>query len=340
MLLQEAFISGKFPHYRQTPAKQNIDPVIRDILHPEGKIIKSTQTDYAIKYLQEHEDWMAVVVYMKRNRSAFVEIVGKTQKVIDEAVKSIFRGVKELVISDPNKISLNFVFSMGGGASINPRSIDIETWDSIKNNYSESIIPDVDYLMNLTPDKIAGKLMILHGPTGTGKTTLLSCLAGKWKNWCQASYIIDPQRLLNDPQYMYNTLLGESFDDPNRWKLIIMEDSDDETRSDAKLSSHGPGLSSLLNITDGLLGQGRKLVIAITTNEKIANLDPAIVRPGRLLKEIMVPELNKTEAQAWAVNNGTEIPSKLKSHPLTLAELYAIKRGENPDPLNKKRVGF
>jgi hypothetical protein len=47
-------------------------------------------------------------------------------------------------------------------------------------------------------------------------------------------------------------------------------------------------LSRLLNLTDGLLGQGRRVLAAITTNEDIRVLHPAATRPGRCLAQIEV----------------------------------------------------
>lgn len=338
MLLQEPFLSGEMPFICHSDGKVNIDPLVTGIKHPDAPVIKASITGYSHKIFQGTDDWKAVISFLPHNHSAYVQVVGKSQTIIDSVIETVLGKVPTVEFNEINKYRLNFTFSAGSGMmSVNPRSIDLINWDNIRPNYSESIVSGIETMMDLSPDKISGKLLILHGPTGTGKTTLLSCLAGTWRDWCSASYIIDPQALLNDPNYMYSCLLEEDYDDDgkNKWKLIIMEDSDD-AQSDSKISRYGSGLSTLLNLTDGLLGQGRKLIIAITTNEKINNLDPAMVRPGRLLREIMVPELTPAEAVKWALTHGTSLPVKFSDVPLTLSELYAIKRGENPDPLNKK----
>jgi ATPase family associated with various cellular activities (AAA) len=97
------------------------------------------------------------------------------------------------------------------------------------------------------------------------------------------------------------------------------EDCDELIRGEAKQHS-GQALSRLLNLTDGLLGQGRKVIVAITTNEDLARLHPAVVRPGRCLARIEVPALPLGQAQTWL---GTSLG--IPADGATLAELYALR---------------
>jgi hypothetical protein len=79
----------------------------------------------------------------------------------------------------------------------------------------------------------------------------------------------------------------------------------------------------LLNLTDGLLGQGRDVLVAITTNEDLARLHPAVVRPGRCMASIEVPALPYREASGWL---GTS--AGIRPGGATLAELYALRDGD------------
>ena len=104
----------------------------------------------------------------------------------------------------------------------------------------------------------------------------------------------------------------------------MLEDCDELISGEARASA-GQSLSRLLNLTDGLLGQGRNALIAITTNEDLASLHPAVVRPGRCLASIEVSRLPYAEAVAWL---GTA--RGIGADGATLAELYALRTGARP----------
>ena len=108
---------------------------------------------------------------------------------------------------------------------------------------------------------------------------------------------------------------------PHRWRLLILEDCDELIRADAK-DRAGQALARLLNASDGLIGQGLRVLVALTTNEPLAALHPAVTRPGRCLAEIFVGPLSHSEASAWLAargHAGAAAPAGA-----TLAELYAI----------------
>ena len=90
-------------------------------------------------------------------------------------------------------------------------------------------------------------------------------------------------------------------------------------RADAKQGA-GQSLGRLLNLTDGIVGQGLTVLLAITTNEPIHHLHPAIVRPGRCLADISVGPLSRPEALDWL--GRTE---EVDADGATLAELFALR---------------
>ena len=65
----------------------------------------------------------------------------------------------------------------------------------------------------------------------------------------------------------------------------MIEGADELLREDAK-SRVSQALSRLLNLGDGILGQGIAVIVLITTNEPIQLLHPALLGPGRCLAEI------------------------------------------------------
>src|SRR5258708_30783938 len=75
---------------------------------------------------------------------------------------------------------------------------------------------------------------------------------------------------------------------------------------------YGQALAKLLNLCDGLLGQGQKLLFLITTNEEVQNLHPAIVRYGRCLTNLEFPEFSESEAREWLDTHGVTTSASSK----------------------------
>jgi hypothetical protein len=79
--------------------------------------------------------------------------------------------------------------------------------------------------------------------------------------------------------------------------------------------SGSKGLAKLLNLADGLLGQGLRCLFLITTNEPIASMHPALLRPGRCLANI--------EFTALSAARAAELLGQPVGKDMTLAELCA-----------------
>ncbi len=78
--------------------------------------------------------------------------------------------------------------------------------------------------------------------------------------------------------------------------------------------------SRLLNLTDGLMGQGHDVIVLITTNEPLSAMHPAVVRPGRCLSEMEFGPLSVEAANRWLGAHGSGVTV---AKPTSLAELYA-----------------
>jgi hypothetical protein len=323
LLVLEAFTLGREPFARRTW----LDHVRRDAaLAPAGALlVREAHDDHARVRLYRGEGWTLRSAHWRRNRRADLLVTARTAELAAEVLKAATQGATKAKPKTPERVPVGFWHAGPHGPTRRLRDIDAPTWTEIRRNYNARVAATVDALMALTADEVGGRLLLVHGPPGTGKTTLLRSLARAWREWCQLDFVVDPERLFSDPGYLMEAALGDEGDDgKERWRLLLLEDCDELIRAEAKAST-GQSLSRLLNLTDGMLGQGRNVLVAITTNEPLSRLHPAVVRPGRGLARLEVGRLSPAEAAAW-LPDGVALPA---GHPdgLTLAELLALREG-------------
>jgi len=270
----------------------------------------------------------------------WISVAAATAEAADAAVAEWRERIPELRSEDSTDdtfVLLKFWAHgpMGAGAHI--RRLHAPTWPEIAANYPEPAGQQLATLMD--PDwrpGQGGQLILWQGLPGAGKTYALRALLHGWRAWCDASYVTDPERFFGESAYLMHVLLTGARDE--LWHLLIVEDAGELLAADAKLRT-GQGLSRLLNSADGLIGQGLRVLILLTTNEQLGQLHPAVSRPGRTAAIVRFAEFSAIEANAWLAARGSD---QTVASSATLAELYALLRGDPMAAARRaaSRVGF
>ena len=229
-------------------------------------------------------------------------------------------------------------WSYGSYANEASRSISVPSWWEIRDNYPAAVRERLERLVDSAfRPASGGQLVLWHGDPGTGKTYALRALAWAWRRWCDLHYVTDPDAFFGtNADYMMDVLLEEDEESSHRWRLLVLEDTGDLLALDGGGTA---GLSRLLNVVDGIVGQGLRILVLITTNEPLNRLHPAATRPGRCAARIEFGPFGTDEAAAWLERYGA--PGEPPAHP-TLARLFAHLRGDElPDGEPRaRRFGF
>lgn len=166
-------------------------------------------------------------------------------------------------------------------------------------------------------------LVLLHGDPGTGKTQYIRVLL-KELSKVHKSILYAPPSLsasLTDPamiEFISDWVLGEERD-----CILLIEDAEPLLEVRGGSDGRSLGISNLLNMTDGLLNDILGLTVIATFNTPLAKIDPALLRPQRLVARKEFRKLPKEQFVKLSEALEMELPDM--QFPATLAEFYASK---------------
>lgn len=282
--------------------------------------------DGALRVIYDEEDSTVDVLLTTADESACAVIEEWAEETLDSAPAT---GAVYAIAS-----------TMGGYEA---QLLDFAGDSLTRENYTPAALEQYDYICGqLNSDTPSGRVVILDGPTGTGKTYMVRGLVHEVAD---TMFLVVPHGMLEamvSPSMLGFMLELKSDSEKSRIALVL-EDADDVLvpRDAGNMSL----ISSLLNLGDGLMGAALNLRIIATTNAQADHIDSAVLRPGRLLARVHVGRLPETQARArlQQLNSKAHLPRKRKSRSVgfdtgdevtsySLAELYGAANARDGEP--------
>ena len=194
-------------------------------------------------------------------------------------------------------------------------------------------------------EKQKNGLVLMHGEPGTGKTQFIRQVLNSMLKMKKAVLYVPPSfsaQLLNPDMLNFITdWVHEKAEEEGKDCVLLIEDAEPLLEIRHGADGRTTGISNLLNMTDGLLGDILGLTVMATFNTQLAKIDPALLRPQRLIARKEFGKLSREQAEKLAEINGTPVPDI--TYPASLAEYYST--AENNESLThviKKdtKIGF
>lgn len=211
----------------------------------------------------------------------------------------------------------NITVCTQGSYGINKTEIEVKPFDcDINSNYND----DLPYeKLNKIINSEEQELILLHGEPGTGKTSII-------------------KKLINDNpsvEFLYFDFnMLTSFSDSKIFDFLMEHKNhvfiiEDCEKLFTDRNNGNQYLNTMLNLTDGIIGEAFAIKFVCTFNCPPSKIDKAVMREGRLslIYEFKKLSLEKTKA---LMPTATE--------PMTLAQIYHTE--DNGNKKKDKKIGF
>ena len=237
-----------------------------------------------------------------------------------------FKDRKYSIVNTPEN-NLSIVINTSNGLTTFSKKLPNTIYNQL--NYNVDFLPKHEHILKNLKERKSG-LYLFYGLPGTGKSSYIAALT---------SFVDIGKKFI----YLPSTFIG-SLDSPDIIKLFLEDDNSIFIIEDAEKllinrndNSNSP-ISALLNLSDGLLGQILNNQIICTFNTDIKNIDPALMRKGRLIcahefKELTIDRAN--DLFKYLGNENIKVQS-----PMVLTDIYNCDSNVYTIDKKKVKIGF
>lgn len=236
-------------------------------------------------------------------------------------IKELFKYFKPRSVKE--KAAVYYVSKGNYGFETYPFELNVK---DIEGNYNDDL--PLEKINNIIQNE-ESSIILFNGVPGGGKSSFIRYIIDKNKK--------DKKFLYLDSSVFHYITDSSFIQFLMRFKnsIIILEDCEQLLKS-REDSGRNELISTILNISDGLLGDSLNLKFICTFNTDLTNIDKAITRKGRLkLKYEFKPLCREKVAKIFEKQG---INPKLAKE-MTLAEAYNFEEDNGAND-KRKKVGF
>lgn len=239
----------------------------------------------------------------------------------DPEIAKVLKCIKFCKRTKPR--SMEYIVAIRGGFTSMDLPIREQNID-INKQYNDDL-PDEEIRKHIQSN--TSGIILLHGAPGTGKTSYIRHLA-----------LTVPRRFVFLDKSMFGAMTDASFIEllsKKKNATFVLEDCEDVLKD---RTEYNEAMSTILNLSDGILGDGFNIKFLCTFNCPLDKIDSALTRKGRLKLKYEFRPLDKDKANALLKELGSD---KVAEDDMTLADIYGIdKENGFKKPQEKPRMGF
>jgi len=257
---------------------------------------------------------IGLVSIRTNSNSSYVEVLGS---------KSLVTEVLEKLQETYSEITTSIEWMIGGDSS--SVTIPLRTPQGVSDSSYPFVEEGVDQFIEDFL-KSSENILLLIGAPGTGKSNFIKYIVSRSKQNALITY---------DPEIMKKDGIFAMFIE-GEYGSLIMEDADTflGARSDGNLM-----MAKFLNVGDGIVSMASKKLIFSTNLEKLDDIDPALLRPGRCFAVLQFRKMTYDESRQFLSDHKITNWKPTIGEEYSLAELYNhTKQARKVAP--KRKLGF
>lgn len=194
--------SGRSPHVRRVdlPAVPRVESLVsidgvRSVVRFGGTTLALADIGDACGLIEAHAD------------ATLVWLAAPSDEALEKAAADV-RARAPQPSEDESQVGIDF-WQVSHGAYTRTRSIAAPAWEELERNYPPRVRAGLVRLRDVEFRLDGPRLILWHGPPGTGKTSAIRGLARAWRSGARVQVILDPELVFARSSTLMEVLMDE-----------------------------------------------------------------------------------------------------------------------------------